>query len=120
MSATYTTAHGPILNPLSEARDRTCILEDTNGFISATPQQKHPLMLPLSLTVDTSSITISVKFSVLEGAITLFSLPLLFYFILGFKELALLLISKSPFLVLFSQVHLLDVCILHDLPVPPF
>ena len=28
----YTTAHGWILNPLREARDRTCVLMDTSWF----------------------------------------------------------------------------------------
>ena len=35
MSATYTTAHGNTesFNPLSKARDQTCILMDTSGIL---------------------------------------------------------------------------------------
>ena len=37
-SGTYTTGHGSqILNPLSEARDRTCVLMDASWFIITKP-----------------------------------------------------------------------------------
>ena len=46
-SATYTTAHvnAESFNPLSKARDRTCMLIDTNWVFFTTEPPREPLIL---------------------------------------------------------------------------
>ena len=40
-SVTYTTASCKVLNPLSEARDRTCILMDTNQVLNSLEHKRN-------------------------------------------------------------------------------
>ena len=54
----YITAHR-ILNPLSEARDQTCILVDTSRFISTAPQQELPRELQFKVQYNIECLTIS-------------------------------------------------------------